>query len=174
MDINQIIKEEVSSYIPELKARELGDAHYDKAYQIAKSRNFQIEFVKALRSGNINDGSKFKNWQLTDASTDSNDSDTDQYAYNIDYKFEFTYIYDGMEIPLELDIQGPVSFQKTPGSEGDYLNPPDHGENENFDYRELNIILWYDGEEIDLNWILNNPQIIHDIVKKNFSTYFDE
>jgi len=139
--------------------------------EILKSKDFQVNLINDL----VNNKRNVKSWEVYDKKGSIEDlRGTDDNRFNIDYDFNFTYNYKGVDIPLTLFINGDVDVDWV-GSyrSASHWNPAEYPEPE-IDQRSLGRMLDLalfddDGSEIGLTWL--TPELETQVVKSIISPY---
>lgn len=163
----RLINEEISNF-DYLNMNELQQE--DNVAATMKSREFQTQLVHDLMTRFDNTGI-FKNKEVIEQNSNVEDLEPDSVQkLNVTYIVDFSYNYQGKELPLSIIIEGKDMWQdlRVDRDSGDYLTPPSAEAELDFDWTEFQAKVIYDGEiEVELDWLYKNQQLF-----RKFLEYF--
>ncbi len=163
----RLINEEISNF-DYLNMNELEEE--DSVEGVMKSREFQTQLVHDLIT-NFNNEGIFKNKEVIEQSSNVNDLEPDSVQrLEVSYIVDFTYNYQGKDLPLSIIIEGKDMWQdlRIDRDAGDYMTEPSAEADLDFDWTDFQAKVMYDGEiEVELDWLYKNKELF-----RKFLEYF--
>ena len=161
-DLIRLINEEVSGYdflnLDEIENEESLES-------LLSSKEFQTKFVHDVLNnfGGQASNQLFKNKEVVAHSSNIEDLEPNSFQkFRVQYVIDFTYNYNGKEMPLSLIIEGDdiaydLDVVRTPS---DYVTPPETDTNFDINWDDFSVKIMYDGAiEVELDWLYKNKNI---------------
>ena len=155
----RIINEEISGF-DYLNQEQLEEE--DNVENVLKSRDFQTKLVHDLMN-NFNDPNLFKDKEVIEQSSNVEDLEPNSgKGLNLTYIVDFTYNYQGKDMPLTVIIEGENVWHdlQVDTDPGDWYTEPSSQASLDLNWMDIDTKIMYDGAiEIDLSWVFRNKDL---------------
>ena len=166
-NIKNIINEETFDF---LSTNE--NEQQDAIEEVLSSKDFQTRLVFDLYN-NFDNPNIIKDKEVVEQSSNKEDLEADGYTnLDIRYILDFTYNYNGQEMPLNIIIEGnDVRYDLDIDTDpGDYLTPSSTESKLDVAWDDINTKVMYDGAfDVDMDWLYKDKQKARAFLEKFIS-----